>query len=47
MVIFCRQTFPNQTPRGDETWQISCSFGIFFPHFGMLYPEKSGNPAEL
>jgi hypothetical protein len=22
-------------------------FGIFFPHFGMLRQEKSGNPAEV
>jgi phosphatidylglycerophosphate synthase len=25
-------------------WYILWSFGIFFPRFGMLYREKSGNP---
>jgi hypothetical protein len=25
-------------------WYILWSFGIFFITFGMLYPEKSGNP---
>jgi hypothetical protein len=24
---------------------ILCSLGIYFPRFGMLYQEKSGNPA--
>jgi hypothetical protein len=33
------------------SWSISRPFGIFnghlvyFPHFGMLYHDKSGNPA--
>jgi hypothetical protein len=26
-------------------WYMCRSFGIFFP-FGMLYAEKSGNPAQ-
>jgi hypothetical protein len=28
-------------------WDISWLFGIFFPRFGMLYQEKSGNPATV
>jgi hypothetical protein len=25
-------------------WHILCPFGIFYPRFGILYKEKSGNP---
>jgi hypothetical protein len=25
-------------------WYILCSFGRFFPGFGIMYQEKSGNP---
>jgi hypothetical protein len=28
-------------------WYISWPFGICFYRFGMLYQEKSGNPAAL
>jgi hypothetical protein len=28
-------------------WCILWSFGIFFPRFGILYEEKSGNPARV
>jgi hypothetical protein len=27
-------------------WYALCSVGIFFPRFGMLYREKSGNPVS-
>jgi hypothetical protein len=27
--------------------EISWLFAIFFPRFGMLYQEKSGNPVEV
>jgi hypothetical protein len=27
-------------------WYILWSFAIFYPFFGMLYEEKSGNPAN-
>jgi hypothetical protein len=26
-------------------WYILCSFGTFFSGFGIMYQEKSGNPA--
>jgi hypothetical protein len=26
-------------------WYILCSFGTFFSGFGIIYQEKSGNPA--
>jgi hypothetical protein len=25
-------------------WYILCSSGVFFPGFGIMYQEKSGNP---
>jgi hypothetical protein len=28
-------------------WFILWSFGIFFPFFGILYKEKSGNPGVV
>jgi hypothetical protein len=28
-----------------DIWNISPRFGTFLPVFGMLYQEKSGNPA--
>jgi hypothetical protein len=28
-------------------WYILWLFGIFFPRFGMLYQEKSGNPTVM
>jgi hypothetical protein len=30
-----------------EIGNILWPFGIFFPRFGMLYQEKSGNPALI
>jgi hypothetical protein len=29
-----------------DIWYSSWSFGIFFPRFGILYQEKSGNPGR-
>jgi hypothetical protein len=29
-----------------DIWYILCLFGISFSRFGMLYQEKSGNPAH-
>jgi hypothetical protein len=27
-------------------WHIVCSFGTFFPGFGVMHQEKSGNPGR-
>jgi hypothetical protein len=39
-------TFYGQMVHFVVIWYILWSFGIFFPRFGMLNREKSGNPAN-
>jgi uncharacterized membrane protein len=44
MIIWCYTLWPFTLLRGNLV-HILCGLLLYYPHFGILYQEKSGNPA--